>query len=545
MHLGESLLLGLKQYGASEIFGIPGDFALPLFKVIEESGILPLYTLSHEPAVGFAADGAARAHGKPSVAAVTYGAGAFNVVNAIAAAYAEKSPVILLSGGPGDSDRSTGLLVHHQAKQLNSQFQMYREVTCDQVVLNDPGTAPDLIARALRNCIAESRPVYIEVPRDRVFSECGSVPYIPIEATPDPDALQACVQEIRWRLKSAKSPVLMVGVEIRRFGLESQVTQLCRNFGIPVVTTFMGRGVLARQKVPLKGTYMGIAGNREVTELVENSDALMLLGVLLSDTNFGVSEKKIDLRNTILACDGQVTLGYHQYTDMPLSALVASLNEKVVPCPRVPPGNERLYPTGAIADNKPITPTDIATAVNDILNDHPTMPIAADMGDCLFTALDIQYTELVAPGYYATMGFGVPAGLGVQAATGRRPLILVGDGAFQMTGWELLNCPRYGWNPVVLVFNNRSWEMLRAFQPESTFNDLDDINYAEVSQSLGGRGYRVSTREQLQSALKNAITDESKFQLIDIVMERGVLSDTLSRFVSGIKNMRATSQAAV
>ena len=93
MNLAESLLQGLKKYGVEEIFGIPGDFALPLFKVMEESNILPLYTFSHEPAVGFAADAAARFHSKPSVAAVTYGAGAFNMVNPVAAAYAEKSPV--------------------------------------------------------------------------------------------------------------------------------------------------------------------------------------------------------------------------------------------------------------------------------------------------------------------------------------------------------------------------------------------------------------------------------------------------------------------
>ena len=93
-----------------------------------------------------------------------------------------------------------------------------------------------------------------------------------------------------------------------------------------------------------------------------------------------------------------------------------------------------------MADGASITPTDIATAVNDLMAAHGKMPIASDMGDCLFTAMEIEHTALVAPGYYATMGFGVPAGLGLQAATGQRPLILVGDGAFQMTGWELGNC---------------------------------------------------------------------------------------------------------
>ena len=166
------------------------------------------------------------------------------------------------------------------------------------------------------------------------------------------------------------------------------------------------------------------------------------------------------------------------------------------------------------------------------------MPIAADMGDCLFTTLDIKYTQLVAPGYYGTMGFGVPAGLGVQAATGLRPLIIVGDGAFQMTGWELLNCHRYSWNPIVLVLNNRSWEMLRAFQPESRFNDLVDVHYGHIAANLGGQGCRVTNRLQLAEALQRARDDDSTFWIVEITLEQGVVSSTLSRFVARFKKMR-------
>lgn len=537
MNLAESLLQALKSYGVEEIFGIPGDFALPLFKVIEESKILPLYTFSHEPAVGFAADAAARFHSKPSVAAVTYGAGAFNMVNPIAAAYAEKSPVIVVSGGPGNADRSTGLLVHHQAKQLSSQMKMFEEVTCAQTILDDPQKAPAEIERVLNCCIRESRPVYIEVPRDKVFEDCQPVPFQSLKPSVDRDALQACSEEIIERVSKAESPVLMVGVEIRRFGLEEEVRELAQKLDVPVVTTFMGRGLLAKQDVALKGTYMGKAGDREITGLVENSDALILLGVLLSDTNFGISEKKIDLRKTILASDGQVSLGFHSYLNMPLASLVKELNEKLTDT-HSRAAEAVAYPKNLPADDKAITPTDIARAVNDVFDEHEMMPIAADMGDCLFTALDIENTELVAPGYYATMGFGVPAGLGIQAATKRRPIIMVGDGAFQMTGWELLNCKRYNWNPIVLLFNNSSWEMLRAFQPESKFNDLDELNYSSIADSLGGKGIRVEKRSELKSALETALTRTDQFQLIEIMLKRGELSQTLSRFVNGIKEMR-------
>ncbi len=533
MTLAESLLIACKNYGAQEIFGIPGDFALPFFKVAEETEILPLYTLSHEPAVGFAADAASRLHCKPSIAAVTYGAGALNMVNPIAAAYAEKSPVIVISGGPGANEKTAGLMLHHQAKTLDSQLEVFKEITCDQVVLDDPIHAPEAIARVLANCVSQSRPVYIEVPRDTVNAPCDPAPVVNTELSADQEALNACVEEIFKSLKDAQSPVLLAGVEIRRFGLEQDVADLAISLGIPVATTFMGTGLLANTNAPMCGTYLGAAGDQKVTNLVENSDALIMLGVILTDTNFGVSVSKINTRKSILACDNRVSMSYHTYNDIPLKALVTELKNKGS-YDRIAEKVEREFPENLLGDGAKITPTDIAAAVNDLFREHGDMPIASDMGDCLFTALDMKHSGLIAPGYYATMGYGIPAGMGTQAATGRRPLILVGDGAFQMTGWELLNCPRYGWDPIVLMFNNASWGMLSAFQGESKFNDLIELNYADIADSLGGDGYRVTTRAQLKDALNQAVSKRGQFQLIDIAMERTALSQTLTQFTTSV-----------
>ncbi len=538
MNLTESLLHALKAHGARQIFGIPGDFALPYFRIIEQSKILPLYTLSHEPGVGFAADASARINMGLGVAAVTYGAGALNMVNAVAAAYAEKSPLVVLSGGPGKGEARSGLLLHHQAKTLDSQFQIFREITCDQVKLDDAARAPADIARVLANCLRHSEPVYIEIPRDMVALSCAPV-IREAEPLPDREALDACVEEILACLVQAKSPVMMAGVEIRRFGLEEKVALLGRRLGLPIVTSFMGRGLLAGHDAPLVGTYMGVAGLPEVTQLVEGSDGLFLLGEIICDTNFAVSETKIDMRKTIQALDGRVSLGYHTYPRIPLAALVDRMLECVQQGDRSFTVTRQCFPRGLPADDASITPADIATAVNDLMAEHGKMPIASDVGDCLFTAMEIEHTALVAPGYYATMGFGVPAGLGLQAATGQRPLILVGDGAFQMTGWELGNCRRYGWDPIVLLFNNASWEMLRAFQPESTFNDLDHWGFAEMAAGLGGDGVRVGTRAELKAALDKAVRTRGRFQLIDVTLPRGVLSNTLQRFVAGVKRLAA------
>jgi indolepyruvate decarboxylase len=536
MNLVESLLHALKREGAPLVFGIPGDFALPYFRVLESSQILPLYTLSHEPGVGFAADAAARLTSAPAVAAVTYGAGALNMVNAVAAAFAEKVPLVVLSGAPGQAEVDSGLLLHHQAKRIDSQFEIFKEVTCDQARLDDVATAPALIARVLASCKRRSEPVYLEIPRDMVNLECAEVP--PIAATPvDGNALEACVEEILARLTRARSPVLMVGVEVRRYCIEQEVAELARRLKVPVVSGFMGRGLLADEPALHAGTYLGVAGTPDVTQLVEASDGLFLLGEIICDTNFAVSKTRIDMRQTIQALDGRVTLGYHTYPDIPLADLVRRLVERAQPIGHAAALAPTSYPRGLSADESPIAPTDICAAVNDLFAEHGKMPIASDVGDCLFTALDIEPTAFVAPGYYATMGYGVPAGLGIQAATGERPLILVGDGAFQMTGWELGNCRRYGWDPIVLVFNNASWEMLRAFQPESAFNTLERWDFASMAAGMGGDGVRVETRAALKHALDEAVRRRGRFQLIDIALPKGVLSTTLARFVAGVKRM--------
>ncbi|MQX37527.1 indolepyruvate/phenylpyruvate decarboxylase [Roseospira navarrensis] len=537
--LARVLIDALADHGAHEVFGIPGDFALPFFRHLERAADrLPLYTLAHEPGVGFAADAAARWHAGLGVACVTYGAGALNMVNPIAGAFSEKSPVVVISGAPGVNESARGLLLHHQAKTLDSQLRVYREITCDQAVLDDPQRAPAEIARVLRSCREQSRPVYIEIPRDQVDVPCAPVdplPPTPVEAA----AVDACADEVLARLDRADRPVLLVGVEVRRFGLEARVADLATRLGIPVATTFMGRGLLAESAAPLVGTYMGLAGRPEVRTVVEESDGLLMLGVLMSDTNFGVSGERVDPRATMLAADRSVRVGFHVYPGVPLADLIDAL------LARAPgPGAGRAAPVlpaqpdpprGLIADDAPVHPRDIAAGVNDLFAETGPMPVAADMGDCLFTAMDMVQTPLVAPGYYATMGFGVPAGMGVAAASGRRPLILVGDGAFQMTGWELATCARHGWAPIVVVFNNASWEMLRTFQPEGRYNDLDVLPFARLAAGLGGRGYSVSTRAELAAALREARADTSRFQLLDVAIARGEISDTLARFVAAIK----------
>ncbi|GLH72752.1 indolepyruvate/phenylpyruvate decarboxylase [Geothrix limicola] len=544
MKLGEALLQALKARGAGEVFGIPGDFALPFFRCMEESAILPLFTFSHEPAVGFAADAAARVRGGLGVAAVTYGAGAFNLVNPIAQAYSEKTPLVVISGAPSRQERSSGLLLHHQAKALDSQMRVFQEITCDQAVLDDPRTAPALIARVLRSCAEYSRPVYLELPRDMVDVEVGPVP----DLAPTPfnaEAMTACAAEILARLKAAKHPVLLPGVEVRRQGLESRVAELARRLGIPVATTFLGRGLMIDQDLPQLGTYLGLAGDEAVREAVEGSDLVLMLGIIVCDTNFGVSGHQLTPSQTVHAVDREVRVGHHTYANLPLPELVEALLSSATTRPAPTLQYARDLPAGLVEDEGPVTPLDIVRGINDLFRASGPMPVASDMGDCLFSALDLVDTDLVAPAYYASMGFGVPAGLGIQAATGRRSLVLVGDGAFQMTGWELGNARRQGLDPIVVLFNNRSWGMLNAFQPGGRFNDLEDWNYAQAADSLGGDGIRIRTRAELGAALRKAHDTRGRFQILDVQLQPGAVSPALQRFVGAVQRLSQPRLAAI
>jgi indolepyruvate decarboxylase len=302
--------------------------------------------------------------------------------------------------------------------------------------------------------------------------------------------------------------------------------------------------LLAQSDVPVLGTYLGLTAHPDVGRPVEESDCLLLFGVTMSDTNFGVSEGRIDYRNAIHAENRAVTMGFHRYGNVPLAALVDELAKRVADRAPRSAGRTTEYPRGLVADDAPVTPTDIARAVNDLFARHGRMPMASDAGDCLFTALDIENTEVVAPGYYATMGFGVPAGMGLQAAMNRRPIVLVGDGAFQMTGCELGHCRRYGWDPIVILLNNLSWEMLRVFQPESKFNTLDDWHYAQLAAPLGGDGVRVTTRRELAAALDRAHASRGRFQLIEVMIAPGAVSATLEGFIGALKRRQQKAGVA-
>jgi indolepyruvate decarboxylase len=526
--------------GVRHIFGIPGDFVLNLYEALERDGRFGLVRLSHEPAVGFAADGSARITGGLGVCCVTYGAGGLNMVNPVACAYAEESPLVVLSGGPGRLEKRAGMPVHHEVKSFESQLRVYAEVTEYSAILDDPRTAAAHIARALDAAVKMKRPVYLEIPRDMVDAAIDSpAEDAALELNTDDGAVAEAVAEIAERLSSAARPVLIVGVEVHRFQLRDQVVRLAERLGVPVASSFLGRGVFPTRHLQFAGTYLGVVSPPPLRDVVENSDCVLLLGELISDTSLGVSAQRLTESNLIICVAREVFVGHHRYRDTPLERVVAGLVES--PALGSWPAQAAAVPVPVLAGLEPrsadaaaMTTARVIEAANEFVEAHPEVPLVSDTGDCLFAAVEIQSNDCVAPAYYATMGFAVPAALGLQVSSGRRPLVLVGDGAFQMTGSEIAHAGALGCNPIIVLLNNARWEMLQAFYPHAGYNDTVPWPFARLAELWGGHGVVAATIGEFRAALRQA-WQEPRFTLIEVPLARGDISPVLSRFVKAFK----------
>ncbi len=540
MKLSAFLFDELWREGVRHIFGIPGDFVLNLFEALEADGRFRLVRLSHEPAVGFAADGAARITGGLGVCCITYGAGGLNMVNPVACAYAEESPIIVLSGGPSRAEKDAAIHVHHEVKTFESQLKVYQEVTEYAAIVDDPRSAASQIRRAIEVAQKAKRPVYLEVPRDMVNADIDTAHLDEHVALPvDEAAVDEAAEEMRSRLISAQRPVIIVGVEVHRFGLRDELIALAERLNVPVASSLLGRGVFPTMHPNFIGTYLGVVSPTHLREIVEGADCVLLVGELVSDTGLGVSAGRLNTANLLIAVARDAYIGHHRYQQTPLDRLIARLLSLPLPRKTMPVhvSSDQLSPEvlAPRRDDEPIKVTHVVATLNEFLAAHSNTPVVVDTGDALFAAVDIRANEIVGPGYYATMGFAVPAALGVEIAGGRRPIVLVGDGAFQMTGPEISHAPQYGCRPIVVVLDNARWEMLQAFFPEARYNETVAWPFAALAELWTGRGFIARTPGEFRMALDHA-WESDRFSVIDVMLQRGDLSPILRGFVQAFKN---------
>jgi indolepyruvate decarboxylase len=530
--IGEYLIQRLQAHGVRHVFGIPGDYVLGFYDQLLASEIKTIVTCDEQGA-GFAADGYARVAGL-GVVCITYCVGGLKVVNPVAGAFAEKSPVVVISGAPGLNERERNPLLHHKVRDFDTQRRVFEHITVASAALEDPDTALSEIDRVLHAAVRFKRPVYLELPRDLV-----GVPGRPdhrardLHETSDPLALAEALAEATALLNAAQKPVILADVEVHRFGLQDDLVKFLEKTGIPVAATILGKSVIQEQHPQYIGIYEGAMGRSDVQEYVESSDCVLMLGAFMTDINLGIFTAKLDPAKSISATSERLAIHHHvfenvRFKDFVRGLLAADLRRHTPPAHPHPPQPREFLPG---RHGEKVTIARLFERVNEFLGDHNV--VVADVGNALFGAADLlirHRTEFLGPAYYASMGFAMPAALGAQMARpDLRPVVLVGDGAFQMTGMELSTIARYGLNPVIIVLNNFGYSTERHIH-DGPFNDVLAWKYHKLPEVLGmGRAFLVETEEQLDTALDAAAKYTDSYCLLDVHLDPMDKSAALGR----------------
>ncbi len=541
--IGKYLLDQLYTRGVRHIFGVPGDYVLKMDKLIEEHRIQYVNT-TRENTAGYMADAYARMKGL-GVACITYGVGV-NITNAMAQAYVESSPIVVISGAAGASETHHSPHLHHLINSHRkderdcTQFEIFRNVSIDQALLDDPDTALDAIDRVLYSCLRFQKPVYIEIPRDMVDKEVTwRQPLAPEAPKSDPVALEEALNEIVNILKSSQKPVLWIGHETQRLGLVQDAFKFAEKYCIPITTSLLGKGAINEHSPLFVGVYQGGISNAVVTQFVDDCDLLISLGVLLSDVNTGIFSAKLNHPHSITANAEQVAIDHHRYQEVNFTDIVKALAQSEYNILFRHP-----YPTANCKKknvSKPTTQKITSTLLFNTLQNHLQSDhiLVADIGDSLFgcTDLIVEQDAFFACAFFASLGFCVPAAISTQlVAPKKRVIALVGDGAFQMTCTELSTAVRYSIDPIIIVLNNHGYGTERPLL-EGAFNDIVNWRYAELPKLLGGgKGVRVQTEAEFDKALTYALAHRGEFQLIEIELDKTDFSPAMQRFSTLVKN---------
>lgn len=534
--IGQYLIQRLQDYGIADVFGIPGDYVLSFYTMLEES---PINTIgcTREDCAGFAADAYARVRGMGALC-VTYCVGGLSVCNSVAGAYAEKSPVVVISGSPGLRERIHNPLLHHMVRNWRTQYDVFEKLCVAGAELNDPLTAFREIDRVLATCQRFKRPVYLEIPRDMVHVHPEiTPPYEQLEQRSDSRALAEAVEEAAQRIESARQPVFLLGVEVHRFGLQDAVLKLAESTGIPMAATMLGKGVVAETHPLYMGLYEGALGREEVTRFVEASDCVVMLGTFMTDINLGIYTAELDIADCIYATSEQLRVRHHHYHDVRLVDFVDDLVARGLkpgsPLPEAP--TDWKKEPFVLEAERPITITRLMDRLDQQLEETI---VVADIGDALFASTELTTrgrTEFLSPAYYTSMGFSVPAALGAQVARPEaRVVAIVGDGAFQMTGMELSNIAARRMPVIVIVLDNGGYGTERLLHPgEYEFNAIHPWQYHQLPAVLGsGSGYEVRTEGDFDRALTQARADTSGPSILHVYLEADDCSHALQRMAA-------------
>lgn len=519
--------------GARHLFGVPGDYSLPLLDAADDSGRLAWVGACNELNGAYMADGAARVTGL-SVLSTTWGVGELSALNAVAGAYAERVPIVHVIGMPSTGALGGSALIHHTMRGGDplASFRMSAMAACDSTIVTHENALAET-ERLTRRAMQESRPVVIGLPMDVARSPLpgathGASGYAPsgshAVAGVDPLALDEAAAAIAARLGSSKRACVLVGALVVRLGQRAAALKFIEQSGLPFATMWMDKSALDESHPQYCGMYHGRLAEESVRAFVEGCDTIVNLGALWSDVNSGAFTAALDRGRCILVDSTHVQVGAARYDNVPMGALLARLAtiarspiEQAPPVPKglgdpVGSGDATIEPAAFFPRcEKFIRPNDVCFVETGTIS----------MG--LAPARMARGADFVNQALWGSIGWATPAAVGAALANpGRRAVLFTGEGAFQCTCQELGTAARHGAKLIVFVVNNDGYltERLLSANTEMRYNDLAPWRYTALPAALGCEGWftaRAATCAELDDAMERASLAPGS-ALIEVVM---------------------------
>jgi alpha-keto-acid decarboxylase len=531
--VSEYLLDRLAELGADTIFGVPGDYTLQLLDHIVDHGQVGWTGCTNELNAGYAADGYARIRGFGALC-TTFGVGELSAINAIAGSYAEFVPVVHIVGAPASGVQAAQRVVHHSLGDgIFSHFlDMHVPVTCARAVLT-PANAVTEIDRVLCAIRDHHLPGYLLLPADLAEAPCPP-PAEPLPAPApitDPGTLDAFTDAARRLLATAGNRQdlgLLAGLLVHRLAATAQLNAVIDAGPVPYASTVWAKSVVDENTPGYAGIYAGAVSDPPARAAIEDAQVLILAGVQITDLNSGFFTHRIDRPRTIELAAAAASVGAASFAPLALPDALGVLATLVAELPPAEDGLDPVQtppPAVSTAADAPLTQASFGEAVAAHLQAGDI--VLADQGTAFYGAATYRLptgVTFVGQPLWASIGYTLPAMLGAcRAAPARRGVLLIGDGAAQMTVQELSTIARSGVQATVIVLDNDGYTVERAIHgPEQPYNDIAAWDWTAFGAVLAGVGeavtaHRARTTGELVTALTEA-ADAPGLTLIQAVL---------------------------
>ncbi|MBD2755872.1 alpha-keto acid decarboxylase family protein [Spirosoma validum] len=547
------LIARLKEAGLEHVFTVPGDYAGPFLKILDDTpGITRIPTIN-ELGAGYAADGYARYRGI-GAACVQYGVGTFSLLNCTAGSFVERVPVVVISASPKTSDRKLereqGILFHHSTGNLRADQLVFQNVTVASEILRNSTDAPGQIDRAITAMLTHRRPIYLEGLND-VWTEVCPAPagkLIPQTVSSDPASLAAALDRAWEKIQSAKLPVLWAGVEIQRYGLQDVLQKLIDVSGLYFTTTSLGKTILDESQPSFVGTYAGPASPALTRAVMDRTDCPIALGAIITDDYLAIMQS--DFGKMIEVTDDEMRLGYQYYHRVTLSDFLHGLlhryqtskTHKNYSLPTVPPDVAKPV-KGQDTLTYNLFYAELAEFLRgEKLTDTTALILGESTSLYVFGNLfGLPQNSFVAQAAWGSLGHETGCALGVALGSGKRPFVVAGDGGFMMICQEISSLVRQQSNAVIFVMSNKGYAIeqafvdITAFEPTGAFADFDILpewDYLALATAFGAQGYRVETVDELHTTLHAVQGLTNIPALVEVVIPQKDLAPQLKRLAA-------------